>query len=103
MGFVFAPLFDVVLAGVSDDEIGSASGVLNAVQQFAASIGVALLGSVFLDRFAAGHSAASAVTAALVASIGLLALRLRQGRKTWQRTPSCDDEHSPYWPPLSLP
>ena len=58
MGFVFAPLFDVVLAGVSDDEIGSASGVLNAVQQFAASIGVALLGSIFLDRLAAGHSAA---------------------------------------------
>ncbi len=72
MGFVFAPLFDVVLAGVSDDEIGSASGVLNAVQQFAASIGVALLGSVFLDRFAAGHSAASAVTTSLMVSIGLL-------------------------------
>jgi EmrB/QacA subfamily drug resistance transporter len=72
MGFVFAPLFDVVLAGVSDAEIGSASGVLNAVQQFAASIGVALLGSVFLDRFSAGASAASAVTAALVVSIGLL-------------------------------
>ena len=74
MGFVFAPLLDVVLAGVNEDEVGSASGVLNAVQQFAASVGVALLGSVFLDRLASGHSPASAVTLALVAAIGLLVL-----------------------------
>jgi MFS family permease len=74
MGFVFAPLFDVVLAGVNDDEVGSASGVLNAVQQFAASVGVALLGSVFLDRLASGHSPATAVTTALVAAIGLLVI-----------------------------
>jgi EmrB/QacA subfamily drug resistance transporter len=74
MGFVFAPLFDVVLAGVSDEETGSASGLLNAVQQFAASIGVALLGTVFLDRFTSGHSASSALVAALVASLGLLVL-----------------------------
>lgn len=47
MGFVFGQLFDVILAGVDDREIGSASGVLSAVQQLAASIGVAVVGTVF--------------------------------------------------------
>jgi EmrB/QacA subfamily drug resistance transporter len=54
-GFVFGQLFDIILAGVAMDEVGSASGVLNAVQQLANALGVAILGTVFFSRLTAGH------------------------------------------------
>lgn len=47
MGFSFSPFFDLILAGVSDEEAGSAAGVLTAVQQLGGAFGVALLGTVF--------------------------------------------------------
>jgi EmrB/QacA subfamily drug resistance transporter len=53
-GLLVAPLFDVILAAVNDDEAGSASGVLNAVQQLAGAIGVAALGTVFFSAIAHG-------------------------------------------------
>jgi len=49
MGAVLAPLFSFVLAGVDDDEVGSASGVLNAVQQLAGATGIALVGTLFFS------------------------------------------------------
>jgi predicted MFS family arabinose efflux permease len=49
-GFSFGQLFDFILAGVAMDEVGSASGVLNAVQQLANALGVAVLGTVFFSR-----------------------------------------------------
>jgi EmrB/QacA subfamily drug resistance transporter len=54
-GFSFGQLFDFILAGVAMDEVGSASGVLNAVQQLASALGVAVLGTVFFSRFGIGH------------------------------------------------
>lgn len=53
MGLVVAPLFDVILASVTDAETGSASGLLNAGQQLAGAIGVAVLGTIFFS--ALGH------------------------------------------------
>ena len=57
-------LFDFILAGVGMDEVGSASGVLEAVQQLSSAIGVAALGTIFFSAFA-GHppTHALAVTA----------------------------------------
>jgi EmrB/QacA subfamily drug resistance transporter len=49
MGAMLAPLFDFVLAGVDDHEIGSASGVLNALQQLGGAIGIAVIGTVFFS------------------------------------------------------
>ena len=49
IGMVVSPLFDFILAAVTDDEAGSASGVLNAVQQLAGAVGVAALGTVFFS------------------------------------------------------
>jgi MFS family permease len=49
MAGVFAPLFDVVLAGVSEAESGSASGTLTAMQQLAGSLGVAVITTLFLS------------------------------------------------------
>ncbi|MGW2992847.1 MFS transporter, partial [Streptomyces sp. NPDC001193] len=87
MGLVIPPLFDVILAGVSEPEVGSASGVLNAVQQLANAVGVALLvtlWSAFTDHGrtpAAAFSATALVTAALLAAALALSARLpRQAR-----------------------
>ena len=49
LGMVISPLFDFILASVREREVGSASGVLNAVQQLAAAVGVAVLGTVFFS------------------------------------------------------
>ena len=47
IGMLISPLFDFILASVGDLEVGSASGVLNAMQQLASAIGVAVIGTVF--------------------------------------------------------
>ena len=85
MGAMLAPLFDFVLAGVDDDEVGSASGVLNAMQQLGGALGIAIIGTIFfsIDGFVdAFHrtlwieAGVLVVTAGLV---GLLPLRAREG------------------------
>ena len=51
-GASLGQLFDFILAGVSMDEVGSASGVLEAVQQLSSAVGVAALGTIFFSAFA---------------------------------------------------
>jgi len=58
LGLFLAPFFDIVLAGVEAGEYGSASGTLNAVQQFAGALGVAVLGTVFFGVLG-GHVASA--------------------------------------------
>jgi EmrB/QacA subfamily drug resistance transporter len=64
LGASIGQLFDFILAGVSMDEVGSASGVLEAAQQLASALGVAVLGTIFFSAFG-GHlpSHALAITA----------------------------------------
>jgi hypothetical protein len=56
------PLFDFILAGVQDHEIGSASGVLGAVQQFTAALGIAVFATVFFAYLNAHHPPVTAIT-----------------------------------------
>jgi hypothetical protein len=77
------PLFDIVLAGVADHEVGSAAGVLQAMQQLGMSLGVAVIGTVFFgllgtyaDRTLDFVNAAE--TTALI-TVGLLALAFAIG------------------------
>ena len=53
-GLVFVPLFGYILGDVSEAEVGTGSGLLNAVQQFSGAIGVAALGTVFFTRVTSG-------------------------------------------------
>ena len=82
MGMVFAPLFAIVLNGVRDDEVGSASGVLTAIQQFGGAAGVAGLSTLFFEligpagQFGAAARTTLAVCAAVLAAAGILALLL---------------------------
>jgi EmrB/QacA subfamily drug resistance transporter len=52
-GTSFAQLFGFVLNSVTMEEVGSASGVLEATQQLSTSLGVAVLGTIFFS--ALGH------------------------------------------------
>ncbi len=73
-GFSFGQLFDFILAGVAMDEVGSASGVLNAVQQLASALGVAVLGTVFFSHIGAGHLPTEGLTATAWACLVPLAI-----------------------------
>jgi hypothetical protein len=75
MGMVFVPMFDVILAGVEPHQLGSASGLLGAVQQLAMSVGIAAVGTVLFDRLGARVGPGSFVDAAdhgLLVAIGFL-------------------------------
>ena len=52
-GASFGQLFQFVLTSVTMREVGSASGVMEATQQLSTSLGVAVLGTIFLSGF--GH------------------------------------------------
>ncbi|HET6549284.1 MAG TPA: MFS transporter [Solirubrobacter sp.] len=73
MGALLAPLFNFVLAGVDDDEVGSASGVLNAMQQMGGATGIAVLGTVFF-AVAASRGLVSAFHESLWIEAGVLAV-----------------------------
>jgi EmrB/QacA subfamily drug resistance transporter len=75
MGMVFVPMFDVILAGVAPHELGSASGLLESVQQLAMSLGIAAVGTVLFDHVGSRHGSAPFVSAtgdALLVAVGLL-------------------------------
>ncbi|NHA68113.1 MFS transporter [Phycicoccus flavus] len=84
MGMIFVPLFAIVLGGIEDHEVGSATGLLTATEQLGASLGIAGLATLFFhvyDLESGGPLAAAAagrhLLAAehtLLASIGLAAL-----------------------------
>ncbi len=52
MGMIFVPLFSIITGEIDDHEVGSASGMLEAFQQLGASLGVAVLGTVFFGHLA---------------------------------------------------
>jgi MFS family permease len=77
MGMVFVPLFDIVLAGVRPQEMGSASGVLQTVNALGMSLGIAGIGAIFF-ALAGGHGGhvpayLSAAQWTALATAGLLA------------------------------
>ncbi|HEX3899131.1 MAG TPA: MFS transporter [Mycobacteriales bacterium] len=51
LGGSFGQLFQFVLTSVNMEEVGSASGVMEAVQQLSTSLGVAVLGTIFFSVF----------------------------------------------------
>jgi hypothetical protein len=74
MGLALPPLFDFVLFGVQAGEVGSASGVLNAIQQLGAALGLAVLGTIFfayLDHHRLPTQAMSSTTLLCIAPLAL--------------------------------
>lgn len=64
-GMVFGQMFDVILGSVTETEVGTASGLLNALQQLAAALGIAVIGTIFFNGLDGGGlpSEALAITA----------------------------------------
>jgi EmrB/QacA subfamily drug resistance transporter len=79
MGLALPPLFDFILAGVKDHEVGSASGVLNAVQQFSAALGIAIFATVFFSYLDSNQPPVSAVKWTIVFTLVPLALAFLAG------------------------
>jgi EmrB/QacA subfamily drug resistance transporter len=82
MGMIFVPLFDVILGGVEEHEMGSASGVLGSIQQLGMALGIAVLGTIFFGIVGAEHAADVFVDAAQttnLVTIGLIGLAFAAG------------------------
>jgi EmrB/QacA subfamily drug resistance transporter len=71
-GLVFIPIFDFVLGDATTDEVGTGSGMLNAIQQFSGAIGVAALGTVFFARLNDGATAAFDSASELVIGLAVV-------------------------------
>jgi hypothetical protein len=77
MGMIFVPLFDIIMGEVRDHEVGSASAILESLQQLGASIGVAGLGTVFFSTIGARPALAGFLQAGervTLITIGLVVL-----------------------------
>lgn len=68
MGMIFVPLFSIIMGEVDDHEVGSASGLLESLQQLGASTGVAVLATLFFSTIGAGDGAVRASSRALLAA-----------------------------------
>jgi EmrB/QacA subfamily drug resistance transporter len=54
MGMIFVPLFSIIMGEIDDHEVGSASGLLESLQQLGASVGVAVLATLFFSTISGG-------------------------------------------------
>jgi EmrB/QacA subfamily drug resistance transporter len=59
-GMIMMPIFSVVLADVDVKSAGSASGVLNAIQQVGGAVGIAVIGVIFFGLLSRGAAASLA-------------------------------------------
>jgi EmrB/QacA subfamily drug resistance transporter len=76
-GLVGVPIFEYVLGDSTTAEVGTGSGMLNAVQQFASAIGFAALGTVFFAKANHGtYHEAGVLVSALAAALFLITLLL---------------------------
>jgi MFS family permease len=64
MGMIFVPLFSIIMGEIDDHEMGSASGLLESSQQLGASLGVAILVTLFFSTLALEHGGPAAAVAA---------------------------------------
>ena len=65
MGLLITTFFGMVVSAVDEHETGSAGGVINALQQLASSLGVALFGTLYYNGLKDGHSSVSSASSAL--------------------------------------
>lgn len=81
MDMVFVPLFDILLGGVDDPEVGSASGALQAMQQLGMSLGIAGIGTLMIGDgdYVGAAQTTTVVVGVLIAAAFALAFLLPHG------------------------
>ncbi|MEU5264186.1 MFS transporter [Amycolatopsis sp. NPDC021455] len=80
MGTFTVPFFTAALARVRPHETGSAAGLLNAVQQLGGTLGVALLGGLFLGTGGAAAALGLGAGLTVAAAAAVLPLSSRRAR-----------------------
>jgi len=75
MALVFAPSANAVLASVSPQQAGQASGATNAIREIGGVLGVAVLATVFTSAggYASAHSFVAGLRPALWVAVAVLA------------------------------
>lgn len=73
-GLLVSPMIDLVLSDVPRADAGSASGVLNTVQQLGVAFGIALIGTIFFGRLSASRSFPSSFDVTLWCDVAAMAL-----------------------------
>ncbi|MGW3959288.1 MFS transporter [Amycolatopsis sp. NPDC005003] len=79
MGTFTVPFFTAALHRVRPHETGSAAGLLNAVQQLGGTLGIALLGGLYLGAGTAAAALGSAAALAVAAAVAVVPLITRHG------------------------
>ncbi len=74
LAVLIIPLVNVVLAAAPAEAAGGTSGVFSTAQQLGGAIGVAVLGTVFFDSVAGGHSFAGALRHTAPYAVGAFVL-----------------------------
>lgn len=85
-GTVSGQLFDVTLGGVAEAEVGTASGILNALQQLAFSLVIAAVATILFDVLDAPHLASAALAVTALASLAPLAVSFAPAFRLPERT-----------------
>ena len=83
MGMIFVPMFDVILAGVEPNQLGSASGLLESIQQLGMSLGIATVGTVLFGLVGGGRGPAAFVGAAGTALLVVVGFLVAAFGVTW--------------------
>ena len=76
MGAGFGTIFNIALGDVADDEAGSASGSMEAIQQLASGIGAAVVTSLYFNITTPGSAAAMTITIVVVLALTIVCLPL---------------------------
>ncbi|MEU4517188.1 MFS transporter [Amycolatopsis sp. NPDC024027] len=79
MGTFTVPFFTAALSRVRPHETGSAAGLLNAVQQLGGTLGVALLGGLYLGTGTATAALGLGAALAVAAAVAVVPLTARKG------------------------
>jgi EmrB/QacA subfamily drug resistance transporter len=79
MGMIFVPLFSIITGEIENHEVGSASAMLESLQQLGSSLGVAVLATLFFSRLAATRVPVTAIETTLWVTLGLIATAFTVG------------------------
>jgi EmrB/QacA subfamily drug resistance transporter len=74
MGLVFAPFFGIVLSAVDDHELGSANGMISALDQLGGAVALAVMSTIYFGKISGGATPFASAQFVYWLSAGILVL-----------------------------